>query len=273
WYLPPEIFFTFHHRLISHEVKMSNSVDLINEESNFEETEIVRGLGNIIENDQELRTSIAALTGTLSGTTQEPVPNLENRALISPTGEILDEPDIDFHGPGTFIPKPPSTAHRHEVSLPQPGIKNIFPSSTALLTESANAINACRERINALEMLVNSQGKQIVELREKNSALQVEIQACHSSVSLHKQTTADAIGAASADLRARIVDALSIYKETPGLVERLTAATNNILSMYPEELKTGLKKVELTKNDQVLMKKITDNSTQPKMKLPKHLRK
>nr|UMO80447.1 hypothetical protein [Sclerotinia sclerotiorum negative-stranded RNA virus 1-HC025] len=242
---------------------MSTTVDIKKEEDTFEELELIRGLGNVIENDQELRTSIAALTGTLPGNMREIPVERDTTALISPSGEILDEP----------IMQSPSLSHRHETTLPQPGIKNISPSSAALLTESTKAINVCRERINALEALVHSQGQQMSDLQDQNSALRVEIQACHSSVSLHKQTTADAISAASADLRARIVDAVSIYKETPGLVERLTAATNNILSMYPEELKTGLKKVELTKTDQVLMQKITTNSTLPKAKLPKHLRK
>jgi hypothetical protein len=211
---------------------------------------------------------------------REQVANMLSTVELS-KGIIPDEEDLKMSGALPVPAESTSVVEVKKMTSPKRSPPQSPSHMRKLSTDSEKALYNMELRtemirmqseIASLQELTAKQGSLISKLNKQNNEsremLDKLIKHHNNDISGLRAT----VEAYASDAKKRLDDTVEIHRDTPVLVERLVALTNELMSFLPEEKKADMKTIKLTPQETKVMTSVKQRTEISKKKIPKHLR-
>ncbi|QJW39407.1 hypothetical protein [Botrytis cinerea negative-stranded RNA virus 4] len=236
----------------------------------IEEYSLSEELMNELNDEQNIQDAIAIASGARQSTS-----TVDIRENVPSDDQVYADPSIPNQQSDVPVHKKtsrsPSAEDHHKAvvaSMKQEGaLGDVFEKSLA------SDLALTKMRLSKLEDHSRLQADTINRLLAKLEEQEQRTRSLDSIVAQFGPNFNDVIMATKNDLQKRIDETIEIHKDTPLLIEKLVSACNNVVSVLPSDVKSGLQEVQLNAKEKKTLSDIRSKAPATKTKrLPPHLR-
>ncbi|QJW39405.1 glycoprotein 1 [Botrytis cinerea negative-stranded RNA virus 3] len=256
------------------------------EDVDNENANLVQDLKSYIKDD-ELSKTMGVLTGKITNLKPSLLPDLSKHDLVSDTDDdpetavedIQQSEEGDDHFPMP-LDTPPAAARDKGKKPETPAYKHRSLSIESPDSQYLNIIRKLQEQMaehdTKLTSVLSTLAAQTVvidQLSNENTMKDIRIGQLEMELEKHKISNAETLSANYGDCKKRIEDAVSVLRDTPAVVERIIDSANKVISTLPDDIKSKVKKVELSSADAKTIQNVKKAIEKPPAKIPDHVRK